>query len=75
MKRVAIAIGSNLGNRDAAMDFYRRVMDEEEDRETPVALQAFRRLKQLEFGFPLETRERSRGAPDDDVRPAGAVDS
>jgi hypothetical protein len=40
------------------MAFYRRVIEAEEDREAPAALQAFRRLKQLEFGFPLEGAER-----------------
>ena len=68
-------IQERAGNRDAAMDFYRRVMDEEEDRETPVSLQAFRRLKQLEFGFPLETNERQREGSDDRARAAGGAES
>jgi hypothetical protein len=57
------------------MDYYRRVMDEEEDRETPVALQAFRRLKQLEFGFPLETTERLREASERGSQSPGAAGS
>jgi tetratricopeptide (TPR) repeat protein len=68
-------IQERAGNRDAAMGFYQRVMDEEEDRETPVALQAFRRLKQLEFGFPLETTERMREGSNRDARTAGAAES
>jgi hypothetical protein len=57
------------------MDYYRRVMEEEGDRETPVALQAFRRLKQLEFGFPLDTTERLREASERGARRAGAAES
>jgi tetratricopeptide (TPR) repeat protein len=57
-------IQERAGRRDAAMDYYRRVMDEEDDRGTPVALEAFRRLKQLEFGFPLETIESLQEAPE-----------
>jgi len=68
-------IQERAGNRDAAMDYYRRVMDEEGDRETPVAVQAFRRLKQLEFGFPLETTERLRGASERRAQPTGAAES
>lgn len=68
-------IQERAGNRDGAMGFYRRVMEEEEDRETPVALQAFRRLKQLEFGFPLETTEGSKGGRDDGAPPAGTAES
>jgi tetratricopeptide (TPR) repeat protein len=68
-------IKERAGDRDAAMDYYRRVMDEEGDRETPVALQAFRRLKQLEFGFPLETTERLREASERGAPSAGAAGS
>ena len=68
-------IKERAGDRDAAMDYYRRVMDEEEDRETPVALQAFRRLKQLEFGFPLETTERLREASERGSQSPGAAGS
>lgn len=57
------------GNRDAAMNYYRRVVEAEEDRQSPVALRAFRRLKQLEFGFPLEGAERE-GAPGRSSSPA-----
>lgn len=51
-------IEERRGNRNAAMDTYRRVIEVEEDRQSPVALRAFRRLKQLEFGFALEDAER-----------------
>lgn len=51
-------IEERRGNRNAAMDTYRRVVEAEEDRESPAALRAFRRLKQLEFGLPLEGAER-----------------
>ncbi|MGH7588330.1 MAG: tetratricopeptide repeat protein [Gemmatimonadota bacterium] len=68
-------IQERAGRRDAAMDYYRRVMDDEDDRETPVALQAFRRLKQLEFGFPLETTESLREAPERGAQPAGTAES
>lgn len=68
-------IQERAGNRDAAMEYYRRVMDEEDDRETPVAMEAFRRLKQLEFGFPLETLERSRGESERRPEPDGAAGS
>ena len=47
-------IEERAGNRETAMAYYHRVIDAEEDRESPAAVQAFRRLKQLEFGFPLE---------------------
>jgi tetratricopeptide (TPR) repeat protein len=46
------------GDRDAAIGYYSRVIEVEGDRETPSATEAFRRLKQLEFGFPLEGAER-----------------
>jgi tetratricopeptide (TPR) repeat protein len=70
-------IQERAGRRDAAMDYYRRVMDEEDDRGTPVALEAFRRLKQLEFGFPLETIESLQEAPERGAQapPAGTAES
>ncbi|HET9582039.1 MAG TPA: tetratricopeptide repeat protein [Gemmatimonadota bacterium] len=68
-------IQERSGNRSAAMDYYQRVIDEEEDRETPVALQAFRRLKQLEFGFPLDTDEGPRSPSDDGRGSSGAPES
>ena len=51
-------IEERRGNRNAAMDTYRRVIEVEENRQSPVALRAFRRLNQLEIGFPLEDAER-----------------
>ncbi|MGH7570422.1 MAG: tetratricopeptide repeat protein [Gemmatimonadota bacterium] len=53
------------GDRDGAMNYYRRVIESEDDRESAVAMEAFRRLKQLEFGFSLEGagREEPRRRP------------
>lgn len=62
-------IHERAGRRQEAMDTYRRVIDSEEDREAPAAVEAFRRLKQLEFGFPLEG-----AGPGDAGRGAGAAD-
>ncbi|MGH7557418.1 MAG: tetratricopeptide repeat protein [Gemmatimonadota bacterium] len=42
------------GDREAAMEYYSRVIEAEGERETSAAMEAFRRLKQLEFGFALE---------------------
>lgn len=47
------------GDRDAAMDAYRRVMERGGSRQTRATMEAFRRLKQLEFGLPLRTAERA----------------
>ncbi len=51
-------VHERLGNREAAMAAYAGIVDRNQDRESRTTLQAFRRLKQLEFGLPLETAER-----------------
>jgi tetratricopeptide (TPR) repeat protein len=59
-----------FGDRDRAMDQYRRVVDRSPDKSSRASVEAYRRLMQLEFGLPLETseavarrREREREAP------------
>jgi hypothetical protein len=47
-----------LDNRDAAMAQYAGIVDRNEGTQSRPVLQAYRRLKQLEFGLPLETAER-----------------
>ncbi len=44
-----------FGNREAAIQYYRRVVDDDENLRSRPAIEAYRRLKQLEFGMPLET--------------------
>lgn len=46
------------GDREQALAAYQRVLDRREGRQDRTTLAAFRRLKQLEFGLPLRTRER-----------------
>lgn len=46
------------GNREAAMDRYREIVDRNRGKSSRPAVEAFRRLKQLEFGLPLQTAER-----------------
>jgi tetratricopeptide (TPR) repeat protein len=46
-----------LGNRGRAMEQYRRVVDRSPDKSSRAAVEAYRRLMQLEFGLPLETAE------------------
>ena len=46
-----------LGDEDRAMEQYRRVVDRNPDNSSPSAVEAYRRLMQLEFGLPLETAE------------------
>ena len=46
------------GNREAAMDQYRQIVDRNRDSSARPAVEAFRRLKQLEFGLPLRTADR-----------------
>lgn len=57
-----------LGDRERAMEQYQRVVDRNDDTSSRSAVEAYRRLMQLEFGLPLETaevvaqrRERERG--------------
>lgn len=58
-------------DREAAMDAYRRVLDRGEGRQTRATMEAFRRLKQLEFGLPLRTAER---AAEEQARQAGRAE-
>lgn len=52
-------IHERLDDRAAAMAAYAGIVDRNEGTQSSrTALQAFRRLKQLEFGLPLETAER-----------------
>lgn len=58
------------GDREAAMDRYRDIVERNRGRQTRPSVEAFRRLKQLEFGLPLRTserlqRERERQAEDE----------
>ena len=57
-----------MGERTRAMEQYQRVVDRNQDASSRAAVEAYRRLMQLEFGLPLETaeaaarrRERERG--------------
>lgn len=47
------------GNREAAMEQYREIVDRNRGESSRPAVEAFRRLKQLEFGLPLRTAERT----------------
>lgn len=44
-----------FGNREAAMRYYQRVLNADEQIRSRPAVEAFRRLKQLEFGMPLRS--------------------
>lgn len=55
-----------FGNRQAAIQYYRRVVDSDENRRSRPAIEAYRRLKQLEFGMPLETDTEPEPAPDEE---------
>lgn len=46
------------GNREAAMDQYREIVDRNRGKSSRPGVEAYRRLKQLEFGLPLQTAER-----------------
>lgn len=48
------------GDRDAAMETYKRVAGRNAGKQSRAGLEAFRRYKQLEFGLPLRTEERER---------------
>ena len=48
------------GNREAAMDAYRRIASRTQGGQSRAGLEAYRRYKQLEFGLPLRSAERSR---------------
>jgi tetratricopeptide (TPR) repeat protein len=50
------------GDREAAMDAYRRIATRTQGGGSRAGLEAFRRWKQLEFGLPLRSEERARAA-------------
>lgn len=49
------------GDREAAMAEYRRIVERTRGSTSRPAVEAYRRLKQLEFGLPLRTAEREGG--------------
>jgi tetratricopeptide (TPR) repeat protein len=55
-----------FGNRQAAIQYYRRVVDNDENVRSRPAIEAYRRLKQLEFGMPLETDTEPEPVPDEE---------
>ncbi|HET9333266.1 MAG TPA: hypothetical protein VFQ21_06770 [Gemmatimonadota bacterium] len=50
------------GNREAAMETYKRIAERNAGRQSRAGLEAYRRFKQLEFGLPLRSEERARAA-------------
>jgi tetratricopeptide (TPR) repeat protein len=48
------------GDREAAMETYRRIAERTGGRQSRAGLEAYRRFKQLEFGLPLRSEERVR---------------
>lgn len=50
------------GDRQTAMETYRRIAERNAGRQSRAGLEAFRRFKQLEFGLPLRSQERARAA-------------
>jgi tetratricopeptide (TPR) repeat protein len=48
------------GDREAAMETYRRIAERTGGRQSRAGLEAYRRFKQLEFGLPLRSEERAR---------------
>jgi hypothetical protein len=48
------------GDREAAMETYRRIAERTGGRQSRAGLEAYRRFKQLEFGLPLRSAERAR---------------
>jgi tetratricopeptide (TPR) repeat protein len=48
------------GDRDQAMETYKRVAERNAGKQSRPGLEAYRRYKQLEFGLPLRTEERVR---------------
>lgn len=47
------------GDRQAALETYRRIAGRNAGRQSRAGLEAYRRFKQLEFGLPLRSRERA----------------
>jgi tetratricopeptide (TPR) repeat protein len=52
-------VWERLGDRGQAMEGYRRIVDRNPNESSRPAVEAYRRLMQLEFGLPLETAERA----------------
>lgn len=50
-------IYERAGNREAAVETYAGIVERNEGKQSGPAVEAFRRLKQLEFGMPLRTTE------------------
>lgn len=59
------------GNREAAMDTYRRIASRTQGGQSRAGLEAYRRYKQLEFGLPLRSAERARA---EEERAAGEAE-
>lgn len=51
-------ISERHGDREAALRQYREIVDRNRGKSSRPAVEAYRRLKQLEFGMPLQTAER-----------------
>jgi hypothetical protein len=47
-----------LDERDRAVAQYQKIVERNPDQSSRAAIEAYRRLMQLEFGLPLETAER-----------------
>ena len=50
-------VSERLGDRAKAMERYRRIVDRNPNESSRAAVEAYRRLMQLEFGLPLDTAE------------------
>ncbi|CAN5860108.1 hypothetical protein BH20GEM1_BH20GEM1_11440 [soil metagenome] len=59
------------GDREAAMDAYRRIAERTGGRRSRAGLEAYRRFKQLEFGLPLRSQERARAEQERASRDGG----
>ena len=59
------------GDREAAMEAYRRIAERTGGRQSRAGLEAYRRFKQLEFGLPLRSAERVRSERERAARDGG----
>jgi tetratricopeptide (TPR) repeat protein len=59
------------GDREAAMETYRRIAERTGGRQSRAGLEAYRRFKQLEFGLPLRSAERARSERERSSREGG----
>jgi tetratricopeptide (TPR) repeat protein len=59
------------GDREAAMETYRRIAERTGGRQSRAGLEAYRRFKQLEFGLPLRSAERARSEQERASREGG----